>query len=178
MRLERKLLLSIALTRSSFPCTNVLFSEVLFKAKVKRVMDSTHEAFLSLSEGTLIDVTAIKYSDHTDLMEGVVRYGNSFNAICYHCLVRGGGAYLYRRLLNDTEKFQSKANQERVERTVFLKIGLLKWSVCESIWVTHQKDGKGAVLIGFVKGGLNKQKLHIHSYRIQKWRFNYDLDRQ
>uniref|UniRef100_A0A7I4Z5U7 Stromal interaction molecule 2b n=1 Tax=Haemonchus contortus TaxID=6289 RepID=A0A7I4Z5U7_HAECO len=56
-------------------CGNEKCDEVLFKAKVKRVMDSTHEAFLPLSEGTLIDVTAIKYSDRTDLMEGVIADG-------------------------------------------------------------------------------------------------------
>ncbi|KAK5975460.1 hypothetical protein GCK32_004106, partial [Trichostrongylus colubriformis] len=60
-------------------CGNDKCDEILFKAKVKRVMGSTHEAFLSLTEGALIDVTAVKFSDRTDLMEGVLADGSRGN---------------------------------------------------------------------------------------------------
>ncbi|WKY17188.1 hypothetical protein Q1695_001646 [Nippostrongylus brasiliensis] len=60
-------------------CGNEKCDEVLFKAKVKRVMTFNHEAFLSLVEGALIDVTAVKYSDRTDLMEGVLADGTKGN---------------------------------------------------------------------------------------------------
>lgn len=66
-------------TKKSKLCGNEKCDQVLFKAKVKRVMTSTHEAFLSVSEGVLIDVTAIKYSDRTDLMEGVLADGTRGN---------------------------------------------------------------------------------------------------
>ncbi|EYC38476.1 hypothetical protein Y032_0714g1757 [Ancylostoma ceylanicum] len=58
-------------SKKSKLCGNEQCDEVLFKAKVKRVMGSNHEAFLSLTEGAVIDVTAVKFSDRTDLMEGV-----------------------------------------------------------------------------------------------------------
>ncbi|RCN29889.1 hypothetical protein ANCCAN_24349 [Ancylostoma caninum] len=60
-------------SKKSKLCGNEQCDEVLFKAKVKRVMGSNHEAFLSLTEGAVIDVTAVKFSDRTDLMEGVSR---------------------------------------------------------------------------------------------------------
>uniref|UniRef100_A0A0K0D7B7 IRS-type PTB domain-containing protein n=1 Tax=Angiostrongylus cantonensis TaxID=6313 RepID=A0A0K0D7B7_ANGCA len=53
--------------------------KVLFKAKVKREMGSNHEAFLSLTQDESIDVTAVKFSDRTDLMEGVLKDGRRGN---------------------------------------------------------------------------------------------------
>ncbi|KAK6033740.1 hypothetical protein OSTOST_00041 [Ostertagia ostertagi] len=66
-------------SKKSKLCGNEKCDEILFKAKVKRVMDSTHEAFLSLKEGVVIDVTAVKFSDRTDLMEGVLADGTRGN---------------------------------------------------------------------------------------------------
>ncbi|KAJ1351941.1 hypothetical protein KIN20_008120 [Parelaphostrongylus tenuis] len=60
-------------------CGNELCDEVLFKAKVKQTMNSDHEAFLSLVAGDLIDVTAVKFSDRTDLMEGRLKDGRRGN---------------------------------------------------------------------------------------------------
>ncbi|VDM63644.1 unnamed protein product [Angiostrongylus costaricensis] len=42
-------------------------------------MGSNHEAFLSLTQDESIDVTAVKFSDRTDLMEGVLKDGRRGN---------------------------------------------------------------------------------------------------
>lgn len=66
-------------SRKSKLCGNEQCDEVLFKAKVKREMGSNHEAFLSLTQDESIDVTAVKFSDRTDLMEGVLKDGRRGN---------------------------------------------------------------------------------------------------
>lgn len=66
-------------SKKSKLCGNEQCDEVLFKAKVKRLMDSTHEAFLPLTQDDSIDVIAVKFSDRTDLMEGVLRDGRRGN---------------------------------------------------------------------------------------------------
>ena len=52
------------------------FAEILFKARVKRVMGvNSDPSFLNLVENAVISVVAVKFSDRPDIMEGKVELG-------------------------------------------------------------------------------------------------------
>lgn len=58
-------------SRKSKLCGNVECEEVLFKARVKRVMGINNDpSFLNLAENAVISVVAVKFSDRPDIMEG------------------------------------------------------------------------------------------------------------
>ncbi|CAO4368674.1 unnamed protein product [Caenorhabditis nigoni] len=58
-------------SRKSKLCGNTECEEVLFKARVKRVMGINNDpSFLNLAENAIISVVAVKFSDRPDIMEG------------------------------------------------------------------------------------------------------------
>ncbi|CAD6185619.1 unnamed protein product [Caenorhabditis auriculariae] len=64
-------------TKKSKLCGDSACEEVLFKTRVKRVMGITADpTFLKLSDGVVIDVVAVKFSDRVDLMEGKLPDGS------------------------------------------------------------------------------------------------------
>lgn len=88
--LTTALLFHIALTakqavvsRKSKLCGNVECEEVLFKARVKRVMGINNDpSFLNLAENAIISVVAVKFSDRPDIMEGKLN-GEGSNGFFY-----------------------------------------------------------------------------------------------
>ncbi|ULT99124.1 hypothetical protein L3Y34_000456 [Caenorhabditis briggsae] len=58
-------------SRKSKLCGNTECEEILFKARVKRVMGVNNDPnFLNLAENAIISVVAVKFSDRPDIMEG------------------------------------------------------------------------------------------------------------
>ncbi|KAJ1360770.1 hypothetical protein KIN20_019825 [Parelaphostrongylus tenuis] len=94
-------------------CGNELCDEVLFKAKVNETMNSDHEAFLSLVAGDLIDVTAVKFSDRTDLMEGRLKDGRRGN---FYISAIDIGPYIdFLRNAIEIRKEMKKISQDRAD---------------------------------------------------------------
>ncbi|KAK6762243.1 hypothetical protein RB195_023091 [Necator americanus] len=100
-------------SKKSKLCGNELCDEVLFKTRVKRAMSSNHEAFLPLVEGDVVDVTAVKFSDRTDLMEGMLVDGRKGNV--YVGAIDLGPYVEFLRSAIEMRKELKEMSQDRVD---------------------------------------------------------------
>ncbi|KJH41413.1 hypothetical protein DICVIV_12619 [Dictyocaulus viviparus] len=102
----------------------VLFVQVLFTAKVKRMMSSDHEAFLSVTEGEFINVIAVKFSDRTDLMEGVLKDGRRGNF--YISAIDLGPYVKFLRSAIHNKKVMMEISQDRIDKGLMKSLGTVR----------------------------------------------------